>query len=203
MSTVAIVPVANLASANAALEETGFGPRNFSVPVYTGSGATHAALHCWVEGAFLTAVQALPGVVTEVGEGDPVARTKALIEAQGAKWGAEAPMLPTSGNATAGELYQYEEADGTTLWSVIQTFDRSVFGAHPDTYPALIRRVRNPYSTEPWRQPIDQYDAYKLVNPFTGSPDRCTYNGQTWEVTQGDGAGNNTWEPGVFGWVQV
>jgi len=30
-----------------------------------------------------------------------------------------------------------------------------------------------------------------------------THNGQTWEVAQADGAGNNVWEPGVFGWVEV
>jgi hypothetical protein len=167
--------VASLAAHNAALEAAGFGPRNFSVPCYTGAGATHAALHCWDNPPFADAVKALAGVVWQEGPlqtgvdgdgnpaytDDPVARTKALIEAQGAKWGDQAPQLPTSGNVTAGSLYQYAETSGnTTLWSVIQTFNRSTYGAHPSAYPALIRRARNPYATEQWRQPVDQYDAY-------------------------------------------
>lgn len=49
----------------------------------------------------------------------------------------------------------------------------------------------------------DQYDAYKLVNPFNGKPDQCTYGGFTWKVTQADGSGNNIWEPGVYGWTKV
>ena len=32
----AFIPTTNLAAANAALEEQGFGPGNFSVPVYDG-----------------------------------------------------------------------------------------------------------------------------------------------------------------------
>lgn len=213
MSIVAICPVASLVPHNTTLEEAGFGPRNFSVPCYVGAGAQYAALHCWPNTPFSVAVNALAGVVVQEGplqtgvdgEGnpvftdDPVVRTKALIEAHGAKWGAQAPVLPDTGTVTAGDLYQYEDS----LWSIIQTFNRTTFNQTPETYPALCRRVRNPYALEEWRQPIDQYDAYKLVNPFTGKPDRCTYNGSTWEVTQADGAGNNVWEPGVFGWVVV
>jgi hypothetical protein len=106
----------------------------------------------------------------QIGDGDPVARTKALIEAQGAKFGAQAPQLPSSGTVTAGSLYQFEEK----LWSVIQTFSRTTYPAHPSTYPALIRRVHVPGEVEPWKQPLDQFDAYKLVNPFNGLPDKCT-----------------------------
>ena len=218
MSTVAIVPVAQMAAANDALELQDFGPRNFSVPAYTGAGATHAALHCWENTPFSTALSSIAGVVKQEGPlqtgvdaqgnpvytDDPIVRTKALIEAHGAKWGAQAPMLPSSGNVTAGSLYQYAEANGSTsMWSVIQTFNRSTYGAHSSTYPALIRSVRDPYSVSAWRQPIDQYDAYKLVNAFTGAADKCTHNGQTWRVTQADGSGNNVWEPGVFGWTVV
>ena len=39
MSIVAIVPVAQMAAANLALEEAGFGPRNFSVPAAPFPGA--------------------------------------------------------------------------------------------------------------------------------------------------------------------
>jgi hypothetical protein len=199
MSMVAIIPVANLLAANATLEEAGFGPNNFSVAAYAGPGATHAALHSWDDAAFETAVQAISGVVVDIGSGDPVTRTQALIAAQGAQWGDHALALPTSGNALANTLYRYTD---DTLWWCIQTFSRTTYNAYPSTYPALIRQVRPPNSVLPWKQPIDAYDAYKLVNPFTGQPDRCTYNGHEWYVSQADGSGNNVWEPGVFGWTQ-
>ena len=204
MSLVAIIPVANLISANATLSEQGHGEHCFSVPAYNNTGPTHAALHAWDDPAFAAHVKALPGVVTEESSGDPVARTEALIDAQGAKWGAQAPMLPTSGTVTAGTLYQYAEPDeSVTIWSVIQSFSRTAYSAHPDTYPALIRRIRSPYVRELWRQPIDQYDAYKLVNPFTGKPDESIHAGQDWYVSAADGDGNNVWEPGGFGWTAV
>ena len=201
MSIVAIVPVAQMAAANTALEEAGFGPRNFTVAAYGATGATHAALHAWEDAALREALALVPGVVVNDAEdeGDPITLTAALIDVQGAKWGAQAPALPTSGNVTAGSLYRFEDS----LWTVIQTFNRSTYGAHPNTYPALIRRIRDPHKTEPWRQPIDQYDSYKLVNPFTGKPDECTHNGFRWKVTQADGSGNNVWEPGAFGWTKV
>ena len=202
MSLCAIIPVANLATANASLEAAGFGPRNFSVPTYGGTGVTHAALHAWNDAAFIAAVKAIPGVVWEESGGDPIAMTQALIAAQGAKWGAQAPMLPTSGNATAGTLYAYDRSGTRELWYCIQTFSRTTYGAVPETYPALIRRIRVPGTVAAWVQPLDQYDAYKLVNPFTGKPDECTHNGFTWYVSQADGSGNNVWQPGVFGWTK-
>lgn len=200
MSIVAIIPVANLISANAVLAGLGHGENCFSIPAYSNTGPTHAALHAWDDPVFAAHVKTLPGVVTEESIGDPVARTQALISAQGAQWGDHAQALPTSGNALANTLYRY---DDDTLWWCIQTFSRTTYSAHPSTYPALIRRVRNPRVVESWRQPIDQYDAYKLVNPFTGQPDQVTYNGETWYVTGVDGSGNNVWEPGVFGWTVV
>lgn len=187
MSLCAIIPVANLAAANASLEAAGFGPRNFSVPAYGATGATHAALHAWGDSAFVAAVKAIPGVVWEESGGDPIARTQALIAAQGAKWGDQAPALPTTGNVTAGGLYHFEDG----VWSVIQTFSRTTYGAHPNTYPALIRKLRDPSKTEAWRQPLDQFDAYKLVNPFTGKADECTHGGKTWRTK----VDNNVWEP--------
>ena len=190
MSLCAIIPVANLAAANASLQAQGFGPRNFSVPAYGATGATHAALHAWEDASFREALALVPGVVVngEEDEGDPITLTAALIEAQGAQWGAQALALPASGNATAGTLYRYDDG---TLWSCIQTFDRSTYSAHPSTYPALIRRVRGPYKIEAWRQPIDQYDSYKLTNPFTGQPDECVHAGKTWRTK----VDNNVWGP--------
>ena len=59
----AIIPAANLQSANAALAAAGFGPGNFSVASFTGAIATHAALHAWGDPAFSAAVKAIAGVV--------------------------------------------------------------------------------------------------------------------------------------------
>lgn len=189
MSIVAIVPAAKMAAANLALEEAGFGPGNFSVPAYGATGATHTALHAWEDATFREALALVPGVVVNdvEDEGDPITLTAALIDAQGAKWGAQAPELPTSGNISAGSLYRFEDA----LWSVIQTFDRSTYGADPSTYPALIRSVRDPREPSAWRQPLDQYDSYKLLNPFTGKADECVYGGKFWRSK----VDNNVWEP--------
>lgn len=206
MSMVAIVPIANILTANDTLNNTAqtpgkksHGQNNFSVPAYTGAAATHGALHSWSDPEFEADVKSIPNVVWEISEGDPVTRTQALIAAQGAKWGANAPQLPSTGSVTAGSLYRF---DGL-LWSVIQTFNRTTYNAHPSTYPALIRTVHEPGVIAPWKQPTDQYDAYKLVNPFNGKPDQCTYGGFTWKVTQADGSGNNVWTPGEYGWQKV
>jgi hypothetical protein len=200
MSISALVPIAHLLAANAALEAAGHGPHNFSIPCYIGAGATHAALHCWDSPAFLASLQAIPQVtILADGDLDPSARTRQVVAEAGAQWGAEAAALPSAGTVAAGSLYRVDN----DLWSVIQSFNRSVYGDHPSTYPALMRRVRNPLAVAAWQQPLDQYDAYRLVNPFTGQPDQANHNGHTWYVTGVDGAGNNVWAPGVFGWTVV
>lgn len=199
MSICAIIPIASLVAANNSLAGSGFGPRNFSVPAFGATGPTHAALHASGDAALAAAVKAIPGVVWEESAGDPVVRTRALITAQGSRWGAQAPDLPASGPVSAGELYRYNDL----LWSVLQAFDRTTFGLPPSNYPALIRNLKEPGKALPWVQPVDQFDAYKLANPFTGLPDRCTHLGNTWAVSQADGGGNNVFEPGAFGWVVV
>ena len=185
MGIVAIVPVANLAAANASLQAQGFGPGNFSVPAYGATGATHAALHAWDDPAFTAAVKAIAGVITDELAGDPVTRTKALIEAQGAK----VEEASKAGYVEAGDMLK---EDGS-LWSVIQRFDRSVYGAPLDTYPALVRRLRDPQEREKWRQPLDKYGAYMLVNAFTGKPDECIHNGKFYRTK----VDVNVWEPAV------
>ena len=51
-------------------------------------------------------------------------------------------------------------------------------------------------AVEEWRQPTGAHDAYKIG-------DKVLHNGQTWVCTLGDGAGLNSWEPGVYGWEAV
>lgn len=172
-----------------------YGPSNFSIPAYAGPSPSVALLHSWGDPAFEAAVAAIPNVTIIQGS-EPTMMTTEAATAKGATWGTDAQSL--TGTVTPG---LYRDADNV-LWWVIQVYNTTTY-PNPAVIPALIRKARVPGEALPWVQPIDQYDAYKLVNPFTGEPDTCTHNGSTWHVTQADGAGNNVWEPGVFGWSQV
>lgn len=195
MGIVAIIPVAQMAAANAALEPS-WGPLNFSVPAFGNGNPTHGCLHDWgTKPAFVAAIKAQAGVVWNEGTGDPAARLRTLLAAANAQWGDDAPALPTSGNALANKLYRFGADE---LWWCIQTFNRTTFPAHPSTYPALIRRARRPGEVLPWVQPIDQFDAYFTVNKFTGQPDRVTHNGRLWRSTVADPT-PNVWAPGTAG----
>lgn len=70
-------------------------------------------------------------------------------------------------------------------------------GWNPADSPSLWTKVLTSDTGEilPWEQP-DSTNAYKLG-------DKVTHNGKTWECTDVDGAGNNTWEPGVYGWTEI
>lgn len=203
----ASLPVALLQATNDALELLGHGPNNFSVPAYAGPTASFALLHAWGDPVFQANVAAQPGVVIQEGivivtpgqpdstNEDPIALTSAVAATAGTEWGGDA--LPLTGVVTPG-LYTKNEV----LWYVIQTYDTATW-PDPAVVPALVRMAKIPGQALPWVQPIDQFDAYKLVNPFTGAGDLCTHNGDTWQVTQADGSGSNVWQPGVFGWTIV
>jgi len=192
MNFSASIPVDQMITANETLENAGYGPNNFSVPAYTSPSPAFGLLHSWSDAAFEAAVAAIPGVVIQQELANPQATTSALS----GQWGAEAK--PLQGNVTPG-LYK---DDAGVLWWVIQAYNTNTY-PDPEAIPALIRRAKVPGEILPWVQPLDQFDAYKLVNTFTGEPDRCTHNGHEWYVTQADGAGNNVWEPGVFGWTET
>jgi len=190
------IPVAQMQAANATLEAQGFGPDNFSVPAYAGPSATYALLHCWHSPVFEAAVAAIPGVVIQQELADPIATTTAVANTANTDWSNEAKLL--TGTVTPGLHRDAEDV----LWWVIQSYDTAIW-SDPTLIPALIRRAKIPGEALPWVQPLDQFDAYKLVNPFTNAGDLCTHNGFTWKVVQADGAGNIVWEPGVFGWVKI
>lgn len=194
MAISARVPIANMAAANAALELLGRGPRNFSVPVYTGAAPTYAILHAWGDPGFEDEIKALANVVWSDVDGEPSTRVAAVLSNVSAGWGGNAPLL--TGTVSPG---LHRDARGG-LWWVIQSYDTAIW-PDPTVIPALVRKARVPGEVAPWGQPLDQFDAYKLINAFTGQPDRVTHNGRTWRVTQADGAGNNVWAPGVFGWT--
>jgi hypothetical protein len=154
-----------------------------------------ALLHSWGDPAFEAAVAAIPNVTIIQGS-DPVVSTTEAAEAKSSTWGSDAK--PLTGTVTPG---LYKDVDGV-LWWVIQGYNTATY-PNPAVIPALIRQAKIPNQALPWVQPLDQYDAYKLVNPFTSEGDLCTHNGSTWQVTQADGSGNNVWQPGVYGWTQV
>jgi hypothetical protein len=198
----ASIPAANMQAANDVLNNTAqtpgvksYGPNNFSVPAYAGPSPTVALLHAWGDPVFEAAVAAIAGITITQGT-DPIEMTSDAAAAAGSTWGQDA--LPLTGTVTPG---LYKDADGV-LWWVIQSYNTAVY-PNPLVIPALIRVAKIPGEALPWQQPIDQYDAYKLVNPFTGAGDYALHNGRKWQVTQADGSGNNVWEPGVFGWSNI
>lgn len=193
----AIIPVAEMDAANDSLQALGWGLGNFSVPAFSSAQPSHATMHAWMDPLFLADVEAIPNV--QIVEGDlPDNTVVAACALVGAQWGGAAP--PLEGIVTPG-LYRY--SDGT-LWWVIQQYDTATW---PDPnapgLQALVVPARTPGEVTTWIQPLNQFTAYFLVNSFTGQPDEVTHNGQTWFVSQGDGAGLNIWQPGVFGWTVV
>lgn len=68
---------------------------------------------------------------------------------------------------------------------------------NPNDAPSLWAKVLipDPDVIPEWVQP-DSTNAYKLG-------DKVTHNGKVWECTAVDSGGNNTWEPGVYGWKVI
>jgi hypothetical protein len=196
MSFSVTIPVANIAAANAALQAAGWGPGNFTVPVWTsGAMPVVAALHhIGNDVAFRAACVALAGATVR-DYGQLAVGMDATATAAGGRWGGNAPLL--QGQVTPG-LYRAVPADGGGLWTVIQAFDRAVFTNPLADIPALVRKAKVPGLIEPWVQPIDQFDAYWTKNAFTGQPDRVTHNGRIWRSVVAE-ATPNVWAPGTAG----
>lgn len=194
MTLSAIIPAANAPAANAALAS--FGPgQHFTVSGLTSAGLTHVGLHDWgTSPAYVAAVKGLPGVVWNESAGDPAARLRALFAGVTAQWPVDAIPLPASGMTVAGVIYSYN--GGTELWLSISAFDRTTFPLAPATYPSLLRQRFWPGEVMVWKQPIDGFDSYQVMNPITGQPDRVTHSGKTWECL----IANNVNTPGVANW---
>jgi hypothetical protein len=195
----AVIPAAQMNDANAELEALGWGPGNFSVPAFAGASPTHATFHAWNDPAFEAAVAAIPGVIMQEGLSTPYETVNTACASVGATWSQAA--LPLTGIVTPG-LYYYMREDVKEYWWVVQQYDTNTW---PDPaapgLQALVVPARMPGEITEWVQPFNASTAYFLVNAFTNAPDEVTHNGQTWVVSQADGAGNNIWEPGVFGWI--
>jgi hypothetical protein len=193
MSFTAEIPIANISSANAALLAQGWGPNNFSIPIWTtGAQPTIAALHhLGNDPAFRAACAALPGAIVR-DYGTLVQGMSATAAAAGGRWGNNAPLL--QGSVTPG-LYRAVPADGGSLWTVIQAFNRTIVTNPLPDIPALVRKAKIPGAIEPWVQPIDQFDAYFTVNAFTGQPDRAIRNGRIYRSAVPSVP--NVWVPGA------
>lgn len=77
------------------------------------------------------------------------------------------------------------------LYRVVQAH-HSQTGWEPNLVSALFTEITMPGEIPEWRQPTGAQDAYM-------KGDQVKYDGKIWE-SQYD---NNTWQPGVFGWVEV
>ena len=129
-------------------------------------------------------------------EQTPIEMTSDAAAAAGSTWGKDAK--PLTGTVTPG---LYKDADNV-LWWVIQSYNTATY-PNPLVIPALIRVAKIPGEALPWQQPH--------------RPVRCLQAGQSihWRgrllpctrVSSGRSrrqtvAGNNVWEPGVFGWIE-
>jgi hypothetical protein len=133
-------------------------------------------------------------IVHPQGESFPMDR---LVATAAIAWANALQPLPSAGVVQAGTYWAH---DGNLIF-IIQTHNRSTFGGDPAQYPALARNYRNPWQRKPWKQPTDQFDAYRLVNAITGLPDECSHAGQDWRTRRD----NNVWQPGTGdgGWMRI
>jgi hypothetical protein len=194
----ASIPVASMLAANTSLAALGFGPNSFSVPTYTDKAVpTYAILHSWGNAAFEAAVAAISGVTITHEGTDPIATAKTAATTIGGAFAASAK--PLTGTVTPG---LYMDSVGT-LWLVIQSYNTATW-PNPSApgLTAIVVPARTPGEVVHWYQTFAP-DAFKLVNPFTGTGDVTTYGGKTYKVTDADSSGNNVWTPGVFGWTIV
>ncbi len=97
------------------------------------------------------------------------------------------------------ERYTYLKHEGV-LYKTIHPIRGGVDNSSPPESPELYTRIGaisgGEIAIEEWRQPTGEHDAYKIG-------DKVLHKGQTWVCTLGDGAGLNSWEPGVYGWEVV
>lgn len=89
--------------------------------------------------------------------------------------------------------YGVDAYGDTQLYQVVQDHTSADYWL-PDATPSMYAPIgvtEDGYLE--WRQPYGSTDAYDIG-------DIVSYNGQLWKCTGGDGAGKNSWAPGVYGW---
>jgi len=197
----AVIPIENMVAANEALSQ--WGNRSFTVPVWADSShsPTYVGLHYQGGNAALeAAIKSLPGVQISEISGTPREQFADALSKVNAQWAETFPLL--EGQVVAGE---YRKTEDYRVYLIVQSHDRDLQSHFdPDDVPALYTRVRIPGEVTEWVQPLST-GGYWLENPFTGKPDRVTYNGNTWEVAQANAGGRNTFSPIAWpaGWRLV
>ena len=92
----------------------------------------------------------------------------------------------------AGDIVQ----DEGQLYRSIHDVKDAGQNRKPSETPSMWTPIGNPLEEFPeWAQPLGANDAYHLG-------DKVTHDGKRWVCSQADGAGNNTWVPGVYGWTE-
>lgn len=135
MSIAASIPVADRVAANTVLEKLGYGPNNFSVPIYTdGPVPTHVGLHASSEGQFAEDVKALPNVVWSEEFGEPMSRMELALESVSGKIRNNAKELR---GAVSPGLHMF---DGE-LWWVDRGYDAGK-QPNPELLPEQARRAQ-------------------------------------------------------------
>lgn len=184
MTISATIPVEHVNAANAKLDELGFGPNNFSIPLRDGAeAATHAGLHCWDNPEFLTALQSLSytGLVIRPTQEDEDTNevmfgthcTEQSLEWSDPTFWFENPVMTGDQREHGGKTW--ESLVDYNVWEPPVGWREVVSEGYPN-----------------WVQPTGAHDAYDLG-------DRVTHNGSDWESDYAA----NVWEPGVFGWTTL
>ena len=102
------------------------------------------------------------------------------------------PFWEVGISVVANQKYQAFDGVELKLYKVVQTHTTQE-GWDPPVTPSLFVRIAPPGEILPWVQPAGAHDSYQLG-------DQVTHNGQTWESTHN---GDNSWEPGVYGWKEI
>jgi hypothetical protein len=182
MTVSASLPIANAKAANTALEEQGFGPANFSVPLRTGTGeATHVGLHCWTKGAFFTALKALPYPVEWTEGNDFTPNFKAHVTAK-----AFDPKDPENWYANPVMKGDRRTLDGKTWESLI---DYNVWPPGVSGWREIVA-----VGFPAWVQPTGAHDAY-------GIGAKVSFKAKNYESL----ISANVWSPEAYpaGWKQI
>lgn len=102
---------------------------------------------------------------------------------------ADMPAYPSDGPGK-GKYYELDYVEGVLQWI---TKDRPLTTEERiEAMQAQLDEIVYPA----WKQPTGAHDCYKI-----GA--KVSHNGKKWVCTASDGSGNNSWEPGVYGWEEV
>jgi hypothetical protein len=191
----ASIPVALVETANAHLDELGFGPNNFSIPASAdGVAATHAGFHCWHDAPFRAAIQDM----VDSGNWTGLTVTDAGQMVEDIYVVSDGPPN-FADHCTAQALEWVQQADiwhqNPIMADDERTFDGKLWKSLIDYNvwaPPIGWREIVAVGYPAWVQPTGAHDAYKVG-------DRVSFNGANYEST----IAGNVWSPTAYpaGWL--